>query len=152
MLDARGDQYRFSAAQNLLDFGLRTTSASAPISEGREYEKGLYRVEETVGLVAAEDVPGLVGPGLEVERRTTTDEPPPEARAGEELGTVEVLVDGKSVGSALVTEKATKRPRGRRSVTGPQARCRASPAWSRVCSRRPPPTKGGRAPVVPWVL
>jgi serine-type D-Ala-D-Ala carboxypeptidase (penicillin-binding protein 5/6) len=109
LLDANGENYRFSAAQNLLDFGFADYEREALISEGRVYEKvGLpYRREETVGLVAAEEVPGLVGPGLEVERRTTTDEPPPEARAGEELGTVEVLVDGKSVGSApLVTEKS----------------------------------------------
>jgi hypothetical protein len=59
-----------------------------------------------VGLSAARDVPGLAGPGLEVERRETTKEAPPAARAGEELGTVEVLVDGKSVGSSpLVTQK-----------------------------------------------
>lgn len=108
LLDANGDQYRFSAAQDLLDYGFGDYEREALIREGKEYEKvGLpYRREERVGLVAAKDVPGLVGPGLEVERRTTTDEPPPEARAGEELGTVEVLVDGKSVGSApLVTEK-----------------------------------------------
>lgn len=108
LLDANGENYRFSAAQNLLDYGFADYEREALISEGRVYEKvGLpYRREERVGLVAAEEVPGLVGPGLEVERRTTTDEPPPEARAGEELGTVEVLVDGKSVGSApLVTEK-----------------------------------------------
>jgi serine-type D-Ala-D-Ala carboxypeptidase (penicillin-binding protein 5/6) len=108
LLDARGDQYRFGAAQNLLDFGFADYEREALIRESREYEKvGLpYRREESVGLVAAEDVPGLVGPGLEVERRTTTEEPPPEARAGEELGTIEVQVDGKSVGSApLVTEK-----------------------------------------------
>jgi serine-type D-Ala-D-Ala carboxypeptidase (penicillin-binding protein 5/6) len=108
LLDAKGDQYRFSAAQNLLEFGFADYEREALISEGRVYEKvGLpYRREETVGLVAAEEVAGIVGPGLEVERRTTTDEAPPEARAGEELGTVEVLVDGKSVGSApLVTEK-----------------------------------------------
>jgi serine-type D-Ala-D-Ala carboxypeptidase (penicillin-binding protein 5/6) len=108
LLDANGDQYRFSAAQNLLDFGFADYEREALISEGRVYEKvGLpYRREESVGLEAAKDVPGLVGPGLEVERRTTTDEPPPEARAGEELGTIEVQVDGKSVGSApLVTEK-----------------------------------------------
>ncbi|MFL6031567.1 MAG: hypothetical protein ACJ73Y_02190, partial [Rubrobacteraceae bacterium] len=108
LLDANGDQYRFSAAQDLLDYGFADYEREALIKEGKEYEKvGLpYRREETVGLVAAKDVAGLVGPGLEVERRMTTDEPPPEARAGEELGTVEVLVDGKSVGSApLVTEK-----------------------------------------------
>jgi serine-type D-Ala-D-Ala carboxypeptidase (penicillin-binding protein 5/6) len=108
LLDANGDQYRFSAAQKALEFGFADYEREALISEGKVYEKvGLpYRREELVGLVAAKDVPGLVGPGLEVERRTTTDEPPPEARAGEELGTIEVLVDGKSVGSApLVTEK-----------------------------------------------
>jgi D-alanyl-D-alanine carboxypeptidase (penicillin-binding protein 5/6) len=108
VLDANGDQYRFTAAQDVLDFGFADYEREALISEGRMYEKvGLpFRRDESVGLAAAEDVPGLVGPGLEVERRTTTDEPPPEARAGEELGTVEVLVDGKSVGSApLVTEK-----------------------------------------------
>jgi serine-type D-Ala-D-Ala carboxypeptidase (penicillin-binding protein 5/6) len=108
VLDANGDQYRFTAAQKALDFGFADYEREALVREGRVYEKvGLpFRREESVGLVAAEDVPGLVGPGLEVERRTTTDEPPPEARAGEELGTVEVLVDGKSVGSApLVTEK-----------------------------------------------
>ena len=108
LLDANGDQYRFSAAQNVLDYGFADYEREALISEGKVYEKvGLpYRREESVGLVAAKAVPGLVGPGLEVERRTTTDEPPPEARAGEELGTIEVLLDGKSVGSApLVTEK-----------------------------------------------
>ena len=107
VLDANGDQYRFSAAQTALDFGFADYEREAIVREGQVYEKvGLpFRREESVGLAAAEDVPGLVGPGLEVERRTTTDEPPPEARAGEELGTIEVLVDGQSVGSApLVTD------------------------------------------------
>jgi D-alanyl-D-alanine carboxypeptidase (penicillin-binding protein 5/6) len=108
VLDANGDHYRFTAAQKALDFGFADYERDALIKEGQVYEKvGLpFRREESVGLAAAEDVPGLAGPGLEVERRTSTDEPPPEARAGEELGTVEVLVDGQSVGSApLVTEK-----------------------------------------------
>src|ERR687897_492152 len=80
----------------------------ALVREGEVYEEvGLpFRREESVGLAAAEDVPGLVGPGLEVERRATVKEPPPGARAGQELGTVEVLVDGQSVGSApLVTAR-----------------------------------------------
>src|SRR5215208_2765528 len=108
VLDANGDQYRFTAAQKALDFGFADYEREALVREGQVYEKvGLpFRREESVGLAAAEDVPGLVGPGLQVERRETTQEAPPEARAGEELGTVEVLVDGKSVGNApLVTEK-----------------------------------------------
>ena len=111
LLDANGENYRFSTAQNLLDFGFGHYEREALISEGRVYEKvGLpYRREETVGLVAAEEVAGLVGPGLEVERRTTMDEPPPEARAGEELGTVEVFVNGKLAGSSpLITERGYK--------------------------------------------
>jgi D-alanyl-D-alanine carboxypeptidase (penicillin-binding protein 5/6) len=106
VLDANGDQYRFTAAQKALDFAFADYEREALVREGQVYEKvGLpFRREESVGLAAAEDVPALAGPGLEVERRTTTDEPPPEARSGEDLGTVEVLVDGKSVGSApLVT-------------------------------------------------
>jgi D-alanyl-D-alanine carboxypeptidase (penicillin-binding protein 5/6) len=106
VLDANGDQYRFTAAQKALDFAFADYEREALVREGQVYEKvGLpFRREESVGLAAAEDVPALAGPGLEVERRTTTEEPPPEARSGEDLGTVEVLVDGKSVGSApLVT-------------------------------------------------
>ena len=108
VLEATGDQYRFTAAQKALDFAFADYEREALVREGQVYEKvGLpFRREESVGLAAAEVVPGLAGPGLEVERRTTTEEPPPEARSGEELGTVEVLVDGKSVGSApLVTEQ-----------------------------------------------
>src|SRR5215212_3906705 len=108
VLDANGDQYRFTAAQKALDFGFADYEREALVRKGNVYEKvGLpFRREESMGLAAAEDVPGLVGPGLHVERREATQEAPPEARAGEELGTVEVLVDGKSVGTApLVTEK-----------------------------------------------
>lgn len=108
MLDANGEQYRFDAARTALDFGFADFEREALVREGQVYEKvGLpFRREESVGLSAAEDVPALAGPGLEVERRMTTQEPPPEARAGQELGTIEVLVDGQSVGSSpLVTER-----------------------------------------------
>jgi D-alanyl-D-alanine carboxypeptidase (penicillin-binding protein 5/6) len=87
VLDANGDQYRFTAAQKALDFAFADYEREALVREGQVYEKvGLpFRREESVGLAAAEDVPALAGPGLEVERRTTTEEPPPEAprhRAG----------------------------------------------------------------------
>jgi serine-type D-Ala-D-Ala carboxypeptidase (penicillin-binding protein 5/6) len=108
VLDAKGEEYRFEAARTALDFGFADYEREALVREGEVYEEvGLpFRREESVGLAAAEDVPGLVGPGLEVERRATVKEPPPGARAGQELGTVEVLVDGQSVGSApLVTAR-----------------------------------------------
>ena len=108
LLDASSDEYRFTAAQKLFDFGFAEYEREALVRKGQVYDKvGLpYRRDEVVGLSAARDVPGLAGPGLEVERRETTKEAPPAARAGEELGTVEVLVDGKSVGSSpLVTQK-----------------------------------------------
>ena len=111
LLDANGDQYRFSAAQNLLDYGFGDYEREALISEGKEYEKvGLpYRREETVGLVAAKDVPGLVGPGLEVERHVLVKEAPPAAKAGQKLGTVEVFVNGERAGSSpLITKRGYK--------------------------------------------
>jgi serine-type D-Ala-D-Ala carboxypeptidase (penicillin-binding protein 5/6) len=111
LLDANGDQYRFSAAQNLLDYGFGDYEREALIREGKEYEKvGLpYRREETVGLVAAKDVPGLVGPGLEVERHVFVKEVPPAAKAGQKLGTVEVFVNGERAGSSpLITKRGYK--------------------------------------------
>jgi serine-type D-Ala-D-Ala carboxypeptidase (penicillin-binding protein 5/6) len=108
VLDANGEEYRFDAAQTALDFGFAEYEREALVREGQVYEEvGLpFRREESVGLAAAADVQGLVGPGLESERRPTAQEPPPEARAGEQLGTVEVLVDGESVGSTpLLTER-----------------------------------------------
>jgi serine-type D-Ala-D-Ala carboxypeptidase (penicillin-binding protein 5/6) len=111
LLDANGDQYRFGAAQDLLDFGFGDYEREALIREGKEYEKvGLpYRREETVGLVAAKDVPGLVGPGLEVERHVLVKEAPPAAKAGQKLGTVEVFVNGERAGSSpLITKRGYK--------------------------------------------
>ena len=111
LLDANGDQYRFSAAQNVLDYGFADYEREALISEGKVYEKvGLpYRREESVGLVAAKAVPGLVGPGLEVERQVLVKEAPSAAKAGQKLGTVEVLVNGERAGSSpLITKRGYK--------------------------------------------
>jgi serine-type D-Ala-D-Ala carboxypeptidase (penicillin-binding protein 5/6) len=108
VLDARGEEYRFDAARTALEYGFNNYEHEALARKGQVYEELQlpFRREESVGLVAAKDVPGLVGPGLETERRITTKEAPPEAKAGQELGTVEVLVNGKSVGSSpLVAEK-----------------------------------------------
>ena len=108
VLDAAGEQYRFEAARTALQYGFNNYEHRALARKGQVYKKLTlpFRRDESVKLVAAKDVPGLVGPGLKAERRVTAKKAPPAAKAGQELGTVEVFVNGKSVGSSpLVTKK-----------------------------------------------
>jgi D-alanyl-D-alanine carboxypeptidase (penicillin-binding protein 5/6) len=108
LLDAASEEYRFEAARMALEYGFSDYDRRALAREGEVYKELQlpFRREESVGLVAAKDVAGPAGPGLEVERRVTAREAPPAAKAGRELGTVEVLVDGESVGSSpLVTKR-----------------------------------------------
>ena len=109
VLDAAGEEYRFEAARTALEYGFDNYEREPLARKGEVYEEiqPPFRREESVGLVAAKDIPGPAGPGLEVERRVTAKEAPPAAKAGQELGTVEVLVEGKSVGSSpLVTKRS----------------------------------------------
>ena len=108
VLDAAGEEYRFEAARTALEYGFDNYEREPLARKGEVYEEPAlpFRREESVGLVAARDVPGPAGPGLEIERRVTVKEAPPAAKAGQELGTVEVMVDGESVGSSpLVTKR-----------------------------------------------
>jgi serine-type D-Ala-D-Ala carboxypeptidase (penicillin-binding protein 5/6) len=107
VLDAASEEYRFEAARTLLEYGFNDYDRRELARKGQVYEELTlpFRREESVGLVAARDVPGPAGPGLEVERRVTAKEAPPAAKAGQDLGTVEVLVDGKSVGSSPLLTK-----------------------------------------------
>jgi D-alanyl-D-alanine carboxypeptidase (penicillin-binding protein 5/6) len=108
VLDAKDDQYRFEVAQVALEYGFDSYERRPLVQRGKVYKESPlpYRQGESVGLAAAKEVTGPTGPGLKVERRITEEELPPAARAGQELGTVEVLVDGHSVGSSpLVAEK-----------------------------------------------
>jgi D-alanyl-D-alanine carboxypeptidase (penicillin-binding protein 5/6) len=108
VLDAKSEDYRFEAGQLALGYGFDSYDRRPLVQEGKVYEESPlpYRRGESVGLAAEEDVLGLAGPGLETERRITEKEPPPAARAGQQLGTVELLVDGQSIGSTpLVTRR-----------------------------------------------
>jgi serine-type D-Ala-D-Ala carboxypeptidase (penicillin-binding protein 5/6) len=108
VLDAAGNLQRFEAARTALEYGFGEYERK-PLVESQEPYAELelpYRRGETVKLVAAKDVTALAGPGLEVVRSKTTQEAPPSAKAGRKVGTVEVSVDGRSVGSSpLVVQK-----------------------------------------------
>jgi D-alanyl-D-alanine carboxypeptidase (penicillin-binding protein 5/6) len=102
VLDAAEDVQRYEAATTALEYGFGDYERE-PLVERQEPYAELelpYRRGETVKLVAAKDVSALAGPGLEVVRSPTTKEAPPSAEAGRKLGTVEVAVDGRSVGSS----------------------------------------------------
>jgi D-alanyl-D-alanine carboxypeptidase (penicillin-binding protein 5/6) len=109
VLGADDSEERFRASETLLEYGFTNYDRESLISGGEVYEELPlpYRPDETVELAAAEDVIGVVGADSEVERRVTTeDELPPSAAAGEELGEVEVLIDGQRVGeSPLVAQE-----------------------------------------------
>ena len=108
VLDAAGNLQRFEAARTALEYGFGEYERE-PLVERQEPYAELelpYRRGETVKLVAAKDVIALAGPGLEVVRSKTKQEAPPSAKAGRKVGTVEVSVDGRSVGSSpLVVQK-----------------------------------------------
>ncbi|MDQ4129047.1 MAG: D-alanyl-D-alanine carboxypeptidase [Actinomycetota bacterium] len=109
VLDAAEDLQRFEAARAALEYGFGEFGREALVRRGTVHEELQlpFRREESVKLVAAKSVSGLAGPGLEVKRDLTTQrEAPPAAEAGRKLGEIEVLVDGRSVGSSpLVAQK-----------------------------------------------
>lgn len=102
VLNAEEDQYRFEAARSLLGYSFASYEQAPLVQEDEVFEELQvpFRREESVDLVAAQEVVGPEGPGIEVEHRVETREPPPQAEAGQELGQVEAVVDGQSIGSS----------------------------------------------------
>ncbi len=109
VLGAAEDLYRFEASRTALEYAFGDFGEKSFVKMDDPFKKLQlpYRREESVRLVAAKTISGLAGPGLKVERRVRTEkEAPPSAEAGKKLGTVEVLVDGRSAGTApLVAAK-----------------------------------------------
>jgi serine-type D-Ala-D-Ala carboxypeptidase (penicillin-binding protein 5/6) len=102
------DEERFRASEAILEYAFARYESEALVSQDEVYEEAAlpYRRGEFVELAAAEEVSAAVDDSSEVERRATIEELPPSAGAGEELGEVEVLVDGQSVGrSPLVAQE-----------------------------------------------
>jgi D-alanyl-D-alanine carboxypeptidase (penicillin-binding protein 5/6) len=137
VLGAKGDQYRFEAAQVALGYGFDSYERRPLVQRGNVYKESPppYRRGESVGLAAAKEVAGPTGPGLKVERRITEEELPPAARVGQELGAIEVLVDGQSVGSSSLVakqayEEASLWDKARNAVEWP-----AEKVWGWLSSR-----------------
>jgi D-alanyl-D-alanine carboxypeptidase (penicillin-binding protein 5/6) len=107
LLDARDEIYRFTAAENLLEYGFDTYQEEVLVPQNEVYEEISvpFRRGESRELRAAEEVTGLVREDSVVKRKVTMDKVPDSAAAGDELGEVEVVVDGRSVGGTpLVLE------------------------------------------------
>ena len=108
VLDDGEDPARFQDSRSILEYGFNRYERQTLVRQDEVYKEVSppYRRGETVGLAAAKDVTGPVDASSQVERRVTTKELPPQAEAGQELGEVEVLVDGQSVGhSPLVARE-----------------------------------------------
>jgi serine-type D-Ala-D-Ala carboxypeptidase (penicillin-binding protein 5/6) len=102
VLDAAGDFQRFDAARTALEYGFGEFENKPLVKQGDDFAdlELPYRRDETVKLVAAKNVTALSGPGLKVARQAKHKEPPPSAQKGQQLGTVEVSVEGRNAGSS----------------------------------------------------
>ena len=105
VLGAGSSEARYLGAEAILEYGFGAYERESLVTEGEAYEELElpYRPNKSVDLVAQEDATALVNEGSEVEWRVTAEETSPSAEIGEELGEVEVYVDGRIAGrSALV--------------------------------------------------
>ena len=109
VLNAEDSDTRFRASEAILEYGFGRYENRSLVSQDEVYGEAElpYRRYESINLAAAEDVDALVDDTSEVERRVTVQEElPPSADAGQELGEIEVLVNGSSVGeSPLIAQE-----------------------------------------------
>jgi D-alanyl-D-alanine carboxypeptidase (penicillin-binding protein 5/6) len=109
VIGAEDSDQRFLASESLLEYAFARYERRPLINQDEVYGEAAlpYRPDEFVELAAAGEVVGLVDDSSEVERNVSVQEElPPSASAGEELGEVEVLVNGRRVGrSPLVAQE-----------------------------------------------
>lgn len=99
---------RYSATEDILSYAFDTYEHRSVLDKGKVYEKVElpYRRDKSVSLSAKDGVKGLVGKGSKIERKVSVPQLPAQASAGQKLGEVKVLVNGKSIGqSPLVAGK-----------------------------------------------
>jgi serine-type D-Ala-D-Ala carboxypeptidase (penicillin-binding protein 5/6) len=102
VLDDGEDPERFQDARSILDYAFNNYKPQTLVSRNEVYDEEHlpYRRGEYLELIAKQNVAAPTNAGSQVERRVTTEELPSKAEAGQELGEVEVFVDGQSAGSS----------------------------------------------------
>ncbi|MGH3147768.1 MAG: D-alanyl-D-alanine carboxypeptidase family protein, partial [Rubrobacter sp.] len=106
ILDA--EEERFAASVRTLRHGFAAYDRKDLVLEGRRYATmgAPYRRDETVDLVAEDNVAGLVDADPDVVREVDlVDHPPLSAGAGTTLGRIVVEVDGNVVGQTPLVAK-----------------------------------------------
>lgn len=107
VLGAEDEEAVNQSSEGLLDYAFASFQRQAIIEEGRAYdEREIPFRDGSIELRAAESVSAIVEEGAEVERRVRGGDLPDSAQQGDEVGRVEVLVGGESVGeSALLASE-----------------------------------------------
>jgi len=103
VLGADSEDVVNQASQRLLSYAFGTFEQRPLVEEGQVYsEKEVPFRDRSIELTAADTISATVEEGAEVERRIRGGELPPSAEEGDEVGQVEVIVGGESVGSAAL--------------------------------------------------
>lgn len=103
VLGADSSAARFTASENLLNYAFGAFEQRPLVEEGQVYaEKEVPFRGRSIELTAADTISSTVEEGAEVERRIRGGELPESASEGDEVGQVEVLVGGESVGTSAL--------------------------------------------------
>lgn len=103
VLGADSSAARFTASENLLNYAFGTFEQRPLVEEGQVYsEKEIPFRGRSIELTASDTISGTVEEGVEVERRIRGGALPESASEGDEVGQVEVLVGGESVGTSAL--------------------------------------------------
>ncbi len=111
VLAAPTDTVRFGSSEQALEYGFGSFDHKPLVRKNKVYDEVTLpsRRDESRKLVAAENAEALVGPGIKVERKVTTKELPSEAAKGDEIGKVDLKINGQSVKSVpLVVQEGYK--------------------------------------------
>jgi len=108
VLGAVSEEERFAGSRRGLEYAFENYERKILVPKDKVYDEidVPFRREESIEVSSEKNVEVLVGPGVQVERQITTKKAPAAVMKGDEIGEVEVLVDGRNVGNTpLVAEK-----------------------------------------------